>query len=374
MAKKRGHNQGSVYKHKATGKWCSQVTIQGPRLTEYFSTQKEGFEWIQEMRLQIDRGLTFEAAKLKMSDYLKYWLDTIQDSIKQTTWIDYRQGVKNHILPNLGDFKVKDIKPIDIQLLINRKKEEGLSAWRLQYIKRILNKALNQAVLLGIIPFNPVKGVTVPRPPKREMNVWNKDQVKIFLASLEETRFEAFYYVAFTTGLRQGELLGLHWNDLDWKNKTLSIKRQLRRVREKGVVFEELKNKHSQRVIVLSDIVITKMESHQEHQKKMILFAGDRWKDKEKKIIFPSTIGTPWTPRNCYRHFQEGTKKLELPKIRFHDIRHTAATLMFKENIHPKVVQEILGHASIVQTLDTYSHVIPSMQEEVAETLNRLFS
>lgn len=374
MGKRRGNHEGALYFHKAAGKWSAQVTLQGKRITKYFDSQKEGREWIKEIRSQIDKGLTFKAAQLRFDDYLDHWLLTIKDSIKQSTWVDYRQGIINHISPYLGKLKIKDLSPADIQLLINQKKEEGLSPWRLQYIKRILNKALRQAVILGIIPFNPVRGVTVPRPPKKEMKVWNKEQVKVFLAKVERHRMEALYWLAFTTGLRQGELLGLRWSDVDWENKRIYIKRQLRRVREKGLIYQELKTNNSQRVIILSDLVISKLKEHQGYQKKEILFVGDRWEDKENLIMFPSTIGTPLEPRNLFRHFQEIIKQAELPRIRFHDIRHTAATLMFKEGIHPKVVQEILGHSSISLTLDTYSHVIPSMQEEVASKLNTLLS
>ena len=129
---------------------------------------------------------------------------------------------------------------------------------------------------------------------------------------------------------------------------------------------------HSRRVIVISDLVLSKLETHRVYQQKEVVFAGDRWEDKENRIMSPSSIGTPFEPINSYRHVQEAAKKAELPKIRFHDIRHSAATLMFKEGIHPKVVQEILGHASITQTLDTYSHVLPSMQEEVAKKIDLL--
>ena len=372
MAKRRGNREGSIYFHHVSGKWCAQVSLDGRRLTKYFPTQKEAQDWILETRKKIKKGLTFKAAKLTVGNYLHYWLNSIEDSIKQTTWIDYRQGIKNHIAPTLGKIKMIDLKPTDIQLLINKKKAEGLSAWRLQYIKRILNKALRQAVALGIISSNPVLAVTVPRPPQKEMRFWNKDQVKTFLDCVESHRLEALYYLAFTTGLRQGELLGLRWADLDTENQRIYIKRQLRRVREKGLIYQELKTKNSRRVIIIGDLVLEKLANHRDYLKKEALFAGDDWGDKEFQIIFPSSVGTPLEPRNLYRHFQETTQKAQLPKIRFHDIRHTAATLMFREGIHPKVVQEILGHSSVSLTLDTYSHVIPSMQEEVADKLNNL--
>ncbi|NOH11525.1 MAG: site-specific integrase [Chloroflexi bacterium] len=370
MAKRRGNQEGSIFFHKPSGKWCAQVSLDGHRPTKYFDTQRECREWIKEITAQIDQGLTFQASKLRMDEYLAYWHESIKGTIKHNGWIDYGQAVKNHIIPTLGNKKLNTIKSSDIQRLMNKKREEGQSPWRLQYIRRVLNKAMGQAVSWGVITYNPVKAVTIPKVPKKEMKVWDKDQAKSFLAYVEGHRLEALYYLAFTTGMRQGELLGLHWLDLDWENNRIQVKRQLRRVREKGLMFEELKTETSQREIVLADSTIAILKKHKEFQQKEILLAGERWKENE--IVFPSTIGSPLEPRNLYRHFVEVTKKLGLPKIRFHDLRHTAATLMLIEGIHPKVVQERLGHSSVTLTLDTYSHVIPSMQTEVVEKLDKL--
>jgi integrase len=160
------------------------------------------------------------------------------------------------------------------------------------------------------------------------------------------------------------------WSDVDWDKKRLHVNRQLRRVREKGLIFQELKTKTAQRVIFLGDAGILKLEHHRAIQEQQKLVAGSRWQDQN--IVFPSTIGTPLGPRNLYRHFIKTTEKVGLPRIKFHDLRHTAATLMLKEGIHPKVVQERLGHSTVTLTLDVYSHVIPSMQEEVAEKLDGL--
>ena len=189
------------------------------------------------------------------------------------------------------------------------------------------------------------------------------------LDAVEGTRYYALYYLAVTTGLRQGELLGLKWADFDWENKRFQVQRQLQRITGKGLVFSEPKTKTGKRSIAFGNITIEILRRHQE-----ILFiqkrnSGDRW--KENNLVFPSTIGTPLSPRNLIRQFEELLKKIKLPKIRFHDLRHTAATLMFKQGVHPKVVQERLGHSSIVLTMDTYSHVIPSMQEDAADILEK---
>jgi integrase len=270
----------------------------------------------------------------------------------------------------LGNIKLKDLNPGHIQHLINLKRDDGLGPWTLSFIRQVLNTSLQQAVSWGMISSNPGKMVKVPRIPKKEMHVWTKDQVKTFLNSLSGSRLEALYYMAVTTGLRQGELLGLLWSDVDWENKRIHLCRQLRRVREKGLQFEELKTVASRRTIYLGNSGVLNLNQHQEHQKTMIQKAGSKWNYRD--IIFPSTIGTPLSPRNLYRHFIETTQKNQLPKIRFHDLRHTAATLMLNEGVHPKVVQERLGHSSISITLDVYSHVLPSMQEIVSEKLDNL--
>lgn len=369
MAKRRGNNEGSIYQRK-NGTWSAQVSVNGNRLSYYGKTQAECRQWIKETVTQVDAGITFEGARYRVSEYLEEWLKSIKGSIRQNTWFDYRQLIKNHIDPTLGKIKLKDLKPSQIQVVINAKREEGYSPWTLQFIRRVLNTAMGQAVVWGMITNNPVKGVKVPRSPQQELSIWTKEQVKIFLDHVEGTRFEALYFLAVTTGLRQGELLGLMWSDIDWGKKRLSIKRQLRQVRGKGLIFQELKTKTAQRVIFLGDSAILKLEQHRTIQDQQKLIAGSRWQDQN--IVFPSTIGTPLGPRNLYRQFINTTEKTGLPRIKFHDLRHTAATLMLKEGIHPKVVQERLGHSSITLTLDVYSHVIPSMQEEVAEKLDGL--
>jgi len=168
------------------------------------------------------------------------------------------------------------------------------------------------------------------------------------------------------------KLLGLKWVDLDWTTGNIFVQRQLQRVTGEGLVLCDPKSDSGRRTVVAGAMALEKLRKHQAIQHTERLFAGDRW--QELGLIFPSTIGTPFEPRNLLRHYKVTLGKANLPKIRFHDLRHTAATLMLQSNIHPKVVQERLGHSTISLTLDTYSHVIPSMQTEAAEVMDELLT
>jgi integrase len=175
--------------------------------------------------------------------------------------------------------------------------------------------------------------------------------------------------MAISTGLRQGELIGLKWSDIDWRNRHLQVQRQLQRLKE-GIGFTEPKSDAGKRTIVLGKAMMEKLRKHIEIQDLEKSLAGSRW--QENDLIFSSTIGTPFEPRNLFRIYKELLKQASLPDIRFHDLRHTAATLMFKQGVHPKVVQERLGHSDIALTLNTYSHVLPSMQDDAADLLDEL--
>jgi integrase len=194
--------------------------------------------------------------------------------------------------------------------------------------------------------------------------------VQTLLLAVRGTRYEALYLLAVTTGLREGELLGLKWSDLDWITRNLSIQRQLQRLSGQGMVFSEPKSASGRRVIALGSATIEKLREHYKHQQLERLAAGERW--IENDLIFPTIIGTPNEGSNLIRSFKSLLRASNLPIIRFHDLRHTAATLMLQQGIHPKVVQERLGHSQISLTLDTYSHVLPNMQEEAAEKIDEL--
>lgn len=371
MTKKRGQNDGTIYQRK-DGTWCAQVTIEGKRLTKYSKTKAKCREWLNITLKQIEDGLSIAGANATIRDYFTEWLISVKPSLRPKTWAQYEQISRTHILPHFGKLKLKDLRPDQIQSLYNRKHEEGKSTTTIRMIHAVLHRSLNQAVRWGLIGNNPTDAVNRPKPEKKEMKVLNENQALSFLSVVEGTRYEALYQLALVTGLRQGEILGLRWSDLDWSSGQLQIQRQLQRISGQGKVFTEPKSKAGRRLVVLGQTTLAKLRFHNDLQHQEQLIAGDRW--RENDLIFPSTIGTPHEPTTLLRHFKGDLIKAELPEIRFHDLRHTAATLMLQQGVHPKVVQERLGHSTISLTLDTYSHVIPSMQEEAAEKMDELLT
>lgn len=370
MSKKRGQGEGSISRRK-NGLWSAQVSVQGKRISKYFKTQREGLDWLQEMRNQVQAGLTMTGAQMSLSEYLDQWLGTIRGSVRPKTLLQYTQIVHGHIIPMLGKIKLKDLRPDQIQALYNMKMDTGTSARTVILIHAVLHKALKQALKMGIIGRNPADAVTRPRFRRKEMRTLSDAQVRSFLSFAEGSRFKVLYWLAVTTGLRQGELLGLKWSDMDWTNRRLRIVRQLQRL-PGSLVFSEPKSAAGRRVIALGAATLEKLQHQQDLQSEERRNAGESW--KENDLIFPSPLGTPMDPSNLYHGFKALLKAAGLPDIRFHDLRHTAATLMLQQGVHPKVVQERLGHSDITLTLNTYSHVLPAMQEEAAEKLDTLLT
>jgi integrase len=371
MAKKRSQNEGSIFKRK-DGLWVAQVTIQGRHVGKYFKTQYEARQWLQTTRSQIEQGLTFMGARTTLAEFLEEWLKGYQQSVRSKTYYQYTQIVRGHIVPAIGSIKLADLRPDQIQSFYNAKIQRGTRSRTVLLIHAVLHRGLNYALKWGLLGHNPAQAVTRPKFKRPEMKTLNDSQVRVLLSASKGTRDEALFWLAVSTGMRQGEILGLKWSDLDWGTKRLQIKRQLQRLKNEGMTFSEPKSAAGKRAIMISSTMVEKLREHLDHQQQERQIAGPNW--QENDLIFPSIIGTPLDHRNLFRDFKELLKKTGLPNIRFHDLRHTAASLMLLQGIHPKVVQERLGHSDISLTLNTYSHVLPSMQEEAAEKMDELLN
>ena len=371
MPKKRGHGEGSVYKRK-DGFWTAQVTVQGKQIYKYFKTQRDALDWVHETRTQIKSGVSVRAASITLQGYLDEWLVAHKSAVRPKTIYQYSQIVRQHIVPVLGKIKLKDLNPNHIQSLYNFKIESGVSKRSVVLIHSILHKALNQAMKWELIGRNPAQAVTRPKVARKEMKTLTDSQARTFLSAAKESRYEMLYWLAISTGMRQGELLGLKWSDLDWTSGSLQVQRQLQRTESEGLVFSEPKSLASNRSVLISIGMLEKLRNHLDYQLQEKRLLGEKW--KEYDLMFPSTIGTPADHRNLYSDFKKTLKRAELPDMRFHDLRHTAATLMLEQGVHPKVVQERLGHADITLTLNTYSHVMPSMQESAAQKMDELLN
>jgi len=281
--------------------------------------------------------------------------------------------VRNHITPSLGRIKLHKLRPDHIQRLYADSSDRGLQPATVKLINSVLRRGLNQAIEWGLLASAPTRSVRLPQVKRLQTTTWNPEQVKVFLSACEDHRLHALFYLALTTGLRQGELLGLLWSDLDWETGTLQIQRQLRRVRTEGLQLRELKTESSRRSIILGAQSVAQLRAHKRLQLEERLVYRRRWKS-DSGLIFTNTKGKPVDPTDVVRIFHGLVAQTDLPQIRFHDLRHTAATLMLARGLHPKIVQERLGHSSISMTLDTYSHVVPSLQREAADKIEQLIS
>jgi integrase len=375
MTRKRGNGEGSRPRKRPDGRWEARYTIhtsKGPkRKTLYGRTRQEVADKLARALSDRTQGLTFEAGSLKLGEYLDGWLSDVRETVRQRSWERYEQIVRVHIKPALGRVKIKALSPTHVRGLYREKLDAGLSRRTVQYIHTTLHKALKDAVSDGLIPRNVAEGIRPPRPKKKEITPLDREQARAFLAAAHEDRFEALYVLAIHCGLREGELLGLKWDDVDLETGMLRVRRTLSETRT-GYIFEPPKNGKG-RSIKLTQAASEALRSHLERQLEEIDSSGDDYQDQG--LIFPSRKGTPMNARNLTaRSFKPLLKRAGLPDIRLHDLRHTCATLMLCEGVHIKLVQELLGHATIAITLDTYSHLLPGMGDEAAGAMERIFS
>jgi integrase len=297
----------------------------------------------------------------------------VQDTVRNTTFERYEQIVRVHIKPPLGRVKLKNLAPTHVRGLY-KEKLQSLSSRTVRYIHVTLHKALKQAVNDGLIPRNATEAVKPPQVCWEEIYPLRPEQVSTLFEAARGDRLEALYILAIHTGLRQGELLGLKWEDVDLEAGTLQVRRTLTTAKD-GPVLSTPKTKGSRRPVKLTQSAVEALRSHLQRQLGEIQRqlgeidrAGTLW--EENGLIFASEVGEPLDRRSITKYqFKKLLKRAELPDVRFHDLRHTCATLLLGRNVNPKIVSEMLGHASIAITLDTYSHVLPNMQSEAAQAL-----
>jgi integrase len=373
VSRKRGNGEGSITKRKDDGRWMARYTVHTAagrkRKTIYGKTRAEVAEKLAKAVMDRADGLVFDAGTLRIFEYLERWLaDSVRGTVRDTTYENYAYLVRKYIVPSLGSVKLKALTPAHVQRFYREQLDSGLAPRTVQYLHTLLRKALKQAVKWGLIPRNVTDAVDAPRPAKKETKYFSFDQAKAFLKVASEDRFWALYVLALSTGLRRGELLGLRWEDLDLERGVLRVRRSLT---PDVKSYNQPKSAKGRRSVRLTPGAVETLKSHKMNQDREKDCLGSLW--QEQGLIFPSSKGTPFNPSNLLnRSFKPLLRRAGMPKIRFHDLRHTFATLMFSNGEHPKIVQEILGHAQITLTLDTYSHVLPSMQEGAVGRMGKL--
>ena len=367
MSKKRGNGEGSIYRRK-DGRWVGQYTIytaMGPKYRYlYGKTRAAVAEKLTKAMADRNGGFIFDAGNLTVGEYLDSWLsDSVRGTVRPSTFERHQGIIRLHIKPSLGRVGLKKLTPAHVRRLHREKLDAGLTPATVRKIHSTLHKALSQAVADGLTPRN-AADVKAPRPAPEEMQPLSEAEARAFLDAARGDRFEPLYMLAISTGLRRGELLGLRWKDVDLERGTLRVGRAL--VRERGhYTLGETKTRRGRRQINLTPRTVNALRAHRKKQLEEKVRRADLYKDHG--LIFASGVGTLVHPENMVkRSFKPLLERSGLPEIRFHDLRHTCATLLLGRGIHPKFVQELLGHATIAMTLDTYSHYLPSMGDQAA--------
>ena len=377
MTRRRGHNEGSIYQRK-DGRWAAVLDLgyQGGRRKRkalYGRTRREVQQKLFATRRALQEGLPVTSERQRLDQFLVRWLEDVAcPSLRPRTYTRYREILMCHAIPALGNRPLARITPQDLQRLYSRKLQEGLAARTVGKLHVVLHRALQDAVRWGLVGRNVCDAVRPPKVHPREMRALSADESRQFLAAAQGDPLEALYTLAVTTGLRQGELLGLKWQDVDLEAGQLQVRRTIARVNGQGFVEQEPKSARSRRSIALAPLAVNALDRHHTRQLEKRLKALV-W--EENDLVFANEVGRPIEAQNLMRRsFYPLLERAELQRMRFHDLRHTAATLMLAQGVHPKVVQEMLGHSTVSLTLDTYSHVMPNMQAEAAAKMQMALS
>jgi integrase len=372
VAKRRGNGEGTIFRRDSLGTWCAVLTVDGRRKYLYAKTRQEVARKLSAAIEARDRGVLITAPQQPLGKYLDQWLqESVKPRVRPWTYKGYEVLIRRHIKPVMGKVPLQKLTPLHVQRLLNRMVAGGASPKTASYALGTLRTALNEAMRWGLISRNVAALVPRPRVDRFEIQPLSPAEARHFLEIAAEGRLGALYSVALTMGLRQGEALGLRWQDVDLDAGLLHVRFQLQRIDGHGLVLVAPKTKLSRRTLALPPTVVANLRSHKAQAQER-LQAGPMW--HETALVFTTPIGTGLDGPNVTKAFQRLLKKAGLPHRRFHDLRHSCASLLLAQNVAPRVVMEVLGHSQISLTMNTYSHVLPELKREAAAQMEALIS
>jgi integrase len=339
-----------------------------------FASRKEAQAALNKVLVAVAERSYVAPSKETLEQFLSdKWLPAIEATVRLTTYRSYVQHVTWHIVPHLGAVPLQTLSGAQINALYGklasrgrRGGKSGLSALTIRHVHAVLHRALKDAVRWGVLARNPIEAADPPRiASSREMKTWSAEQLEAFLAFTADDRLHALWQLLALTGVRRGEACGLRWCDCDLERGRIAIRRALVPIAH-TVLISEPKTARGKRSIALDERTVAVLKAHAARQLTERQCAED-W--TESGLVFTRSDGRALPPNSVSRWFVRAVKQAKQPDIRLHDLRHSHATLALRAGIHPKVVSERLGHATVAITLDTYSHAIPAMQEEAAERI-----
>lgn len=370
---KKANGEGSVYRRKSDGRWSASISLPNGKRKHFLGRDRD--EVVRKQRAALkgqDDGLPIIVERQTVAQFMQRWLKASKASLRPRTWERYEQYVRLHVEPTLGKHQLANVTPLHLQRLYSRKIEEGLSSTTVHHLHAMLHRALKQAVRWNVVPRNVADFVDAPRVEHHEITTLSAHQASKLLETAQGNRLEALYVTALTTGMRQGELLGLRWRDVDLERASVQIRGTMQATKE-GLQFAETKTRGSRRHVLLPSRTVDALRRHRAAQAQERLRLGPAWEDND--LVFANEVGKPIAAGNLLkRSFEPLLKRAGLPRMRFHDFRHSAATLLLEQGIQAKIVQEMLGHTRISTTLDLYSHVTPTMQRQAADAFDAILT
>ena len=374
MKGKRGNGEGNIYQ-RADGVWEARVSLpDGKRKSFYGKTRKEVSEKLTAGTAARDRGLpVITDERQTVGAYLPAWLeDTARPNVRATTHKSYESYVRLRLIPELGKIALTKLTPQHVQAMLRKQQAAGLSPRSVQYIRGILRKALNDALRMGLVARNVAMLTTAPKQERHEITPLSAEQAGQLLDAATGERLECLYVAALATGLRQGELLGLRWQDVDMDAGTLRVAYSLQRI-EGEYRLSAPKTEKSRRVLPLPSFAVAAFRSHRVRQLEERLRAGGAWADwRGAGLVFTTETGGPLHGGSVLHAFHKLLARHGLPRVRFHDLRHTAASLLLAQGASARLIMEVLGHSQISLTMNTYSHVMPTALREAANHLQNV--
>ena len=373
MGRRRGRGEGSVGR-RSDGRWMARVDRgwqNGRRVQQalYGRTMAEVVEKLGRAQQALRDGLPVAVHRQTVGQFLSQWLDQVaQPRVRPRTYQTYEEVIRLHITPHIGHVPLVKLTPQRVQAWLGTRSKAGVSPRRCQYARVVLRIALQQAVKWSLVARNSAALVDPPRVERREITPLGPEQAKRLVEQCRGHRLGALFTVAVALGLRHGEALGLRWaEDVDMESGVLHVRQALQR-RKGGIFFVVPKSKCSRRSVPMPAVVTAALKTHRVRQLEERMVAGRRW--VESGLVFTTRRGTPLDSSNVTKAFHELLATAGLPRIRIHDLRHTAATLLLAQGVSPRDIMEILGHSQISLTMDTYSHVLPALQREAAEQMD----
>ncbi len=364
----------SLGKNPQTGKYESYYETFHENITE---ARKR----LRQVLTELDKGILVKPTKETLANYLNNWLkDYAKPNCAPRTFESYDMIVKLHLIPALGSIPLLSLQPQHIQKYYakaldsgRRDMRGGLSALAVRKHHRVLFEALRYGVKHDIIARNVAEAVDPPRAQAKEMQIWNAHEIERFLEKAKSTPYYALFHLNLFSGLRRSEILGLKWADMDFMFGQLSVNRTLHQLKDGRYIFRPPKTAKSKRKVSLTPLSLEVMQEYYEEQKKLCDTLGIPFSD-ERLVFCHVEDGKPLRPNTITRAWVSIGEKAGLKHIRLHDCRHTHASLLLKQGVHPKIVSERLGHSSVQITLDTYSHVTPGLQAAAAKSFDEAFT